>query len=79
MAILAWILALMVNILFTTATPFEPVHSWRVVSSAVITGNATKLSLPGIDTSKWYRLNATKGTLMATLIANGVYTENDLF
>jgi exo-1,4-beta-D-glucosaminidase len=79
MAILPWILALMVNILFTTATPFEPVHSWRVVSSAAITGNATKLSLPGIDTSKWYRLNATKGTLMATLIANGVYTENDLF
>jgi exo-1,4-beta-D-glucosaminidase len=62
----------------TFAEPFTPFSSWNVTSSTGIFGNATTLSLPGIDTSSWYHLNVTKGTLMATLIANGVYNEDDL-
>ncbi|KAH4082258.1 exo-1,4-beta-D-glucosaminidase [Parastagonospora nodorum] len=74
-----WILALVVTVSLTLAAPFEPIDSWRVTSSADIVGDLTRLSLPGIDTSSWHHLKASKGTLMATLIANGVHTENDLF
>jgi exo-1,4-beta-D-glucosaminidase len=63
----------------TLAEPFTPFPSWNVTSSAGLTENATKLSLPGIDTSSWHHLNASKGTLMATLIASGVYNEDELF
>jgi exo-1,4-beta-D-glucosaminidase len=63
----------------TLAKPFTPFPSWNVTSSAGLTENATKLSLPGIDTSSWHHLNASKGTLMATLIASGVYNEDELF
>ncbi|KAI1548095.1 LacZ Beta-galactosidase beta-glucuronidase [Pyrenophora tritici-repentis] len=56
----------------------SPVPSWKVVSSSKIHGNATELSISGIDTSSWYTIGS-KGTLMATLIENNVYNENDLF
>jgi exo-1,4-beta-D-glucosaminidase len=63
----------------TLAEPFTPVPSWNVTSSTGIIGNTTQLSLPGIDTSSWHHLNASKGTLMATLLASGIYNEDDLF
>lgn len=64
---------------FTIADPFKPIASWRVASSAGIAEDVTVLSTPGIDTSAWHKLDATRGTLMATLIASGVYNETDLF
>jgi exo-1,4-beta-D-glucosaminidase len=63
----------------TLAEPFHPFPSWNVTCSTNTLQDAKQLSLPGVDTSSWYTLNATKGTLMATLIANGVYTESNLF
>jgi exo-1,4-beta-D-glucosaminidase len=79
--VVQWLAVLAASIPTTTlAEPFTPFPSWNVTSSsASISESATRLSLPGIDTSSWYHLNATKGTLMATLIANGVYNEDDLF
>jgi exo-1,4-beta-D-glucosaminidase len=75
-----WIEVLTTSVLqITLAELYTPLPSWNVTSSARITGNATRLSLPGIDTTSWHHLNASKGTLMATLIASGVYNENDLF
>lgn len=74
-----WVLVVVVIVSCTLATTFEPVHSWRVTSSAGVAEDLTQLSLPGIDTSLWHHLNASKGTLMATLIANGVHTEDYLF
>ncbi|CAE7185952.1 Glycoside hydrolase family 2 protein [Pyrenophora teres f. teres] len=56
----------------------SPVSSWKVASSSKTNGNATELSIPGIDTSSWYTIGS-KGTLMATLIENNVYNEHDLF
>jgi exo-1,4-beta-D-glucosaminidase len=74
-----WLASILNAVTSTQAAPFIPIDSWSVVSSASISGYATSLSLPGIETSTWYTLKDTKGTLMATLIANGVYTEDDLF
>jgi exo-1,4-beta-D-glucosaminidase len=75
-----WLLASILNVVISTrAAPFIPIDSWSVISSASISGNVTSLSLPSIETSTWYTLKDTNGTLMATLIANGVYTEDDLF
>ncbi|KAF1918789.1 glycoside hydrolase superfamily [Ampelomyces quisqualis] len=75
-----WLLIFAINIpALTLAEPFIPIPSWTIASSAIISKNAAHLSRPGVDTSSWYTLNATKSTLMATLIANGIYTEDDLF
>jgi exo-1,4-beta-D-glucosaminidase len=63
----------------TLAEPFTPFSAWNVSSSTAFSENATRLSLPGIDTSAWHHLNASKGTLMATLIKSGMYNEHELF
>ncbi|OAL04368.1 glycoside hydrolase [Phaeosphaeriaceae sp. SRC1lsM3a] len=77
-SVIRWLTFFFLHII-AIAEPFVPIASWRVVSSARVVDDAAKLSTLGIDTSRWYRLNASKGTLMATLIASGVYNEMHLF
>ncbi|KAH8731744.1 glycoside hydrolase superfamily [Phaeosphaeriaceae sp. PMI808] len=76
-----WLTFLAANALTSTlAEPLNcPFPSWNITSSTKVSQDATRLSLPGVDTSKWYHLGASKGTLMNTLIANGVYSEDKLF
>lgn len=57
-----------------------PLQGWKVVSStAPGFHNATVLSSPHLDTRPMFTLNATKGTLMSTLLQNGVYNDTHLF
>ncbi|KAF2626674.1 glycoside hydrolase family 2 protein [Macroventuria anomochaeta] len=59
--------------LSTTTIP-----SWKVASTKDVGINTAKLSAPGLETSSWYTIGS-RGTLMATLIDNGVYNETSLF
>ena len=56
------------------------IASWKVASTKDnnVGINTAKLSAPGLNTSSWYTIGA-KGTLMATLLENGVYDETSLF
>jgi exo-1,4-beta-D-glucosaminidase len=47
---------------------------WAVQSSAKVSGGGEKVSLPGIDTSGWYKTSAPK-TVFAVLVENGVYKD----
>ncbi|KAF2852087.1 glycoside hydrolase family 2 protein [Plenodomus tracheiphilus IPT5] len=55
-------------------------NGWKVGSSAEPgTGSVLGLSSPDFDTSRMYTLNASKGTLMSTLLQNPVYNQTQLF
>ncbi|KAJ8109704.1 hypothetical protein OPT61_g7261 [Boeremia exigua] len=54
------------------------IDSWKVASTKDVGINTAKLSAPDLDTSSWYTIGS-RGTLMATLISNGVYNETSLF
>lgn len=64
------------------ATAFDisttTIASWKVASTRDVGINTAKLSVPGFDTSSWHTIGS-KGTLMATLLENGVYNETSLF
>ncbi len=49
-------------------------EGWTVQSSARVTEGGEKVSLPGIDTSSWYKTSAPK-TVFAVLVENGVYKD----
>lgn len=70
-------------LLATTATTAFDIStttlaSWKVASTKDVGINTAKLSAPDLNTSSWYTIGS-RGTLMATLIGNGVYNETDLF
>ncbi|KAJ4373679.1 hypothetical protein N0V86_007822 [Didymella sp. IMI 355093] len=54
------------------------IASWKVASTKDVGINTAKLSAPNLNTSSWYTIGS-RGTLMATLIENGVYNETSLF
>lgn len=54
------------------------IGSWKVASTKDVGINTAKLSVPDINTSSWYTIGS-RGTLMASLLANGVYDETSLF
>lgn len=54
------------------------IDSWKVASTKDVGINTAKLSDPNLDTSSWHTIGS-RGTLMATLIDNGVYNETSLF
>jgi exo-1,4-beta-D-glucosaminidase len=54
------------------------IASWKLASTRDVGINTAKLSAPDFNTSSWYTLGS-RGTLMATLIENGIYNETSLF
>ncbi|KAH6638898.1 glycoside hydrolase superfamily [Boeremia exigua] len=54
------------------------IASWKVASTKDVGINTSKLSAPDLNTSLWYTIGS-RNTLMATLIDNGVYSEESLF
>jgi exo-1,4-beta-D-glucosaminidase len=54
------------------------VRSWNVQSTSLVGNNVSYLSSLGLDTAEWYTIGS-RGTLLATLLENGIYTESDLF
>ena len=68
-------------LLFST-TAFDisttTIASWKVASTKDVGINTAKLSALDLNTSAWHTIES-KGTLMGTLIQNGVYNETSLF
>jgi exo-1,4-beta-D-glucosaminidase len=54
------------------------ISNWKVQSSSKTSNNVSKLSSANLDTSKWHVIGS-RGTLMATLLENKIYTDTDLF
>ncbi|KAL1653311.1 hypothetical protein SLS61_004188 [Didymella pomorum] len=54
------------------------IASWKVASTKDVGINTAKLSASDLNTSSWYTIGS-RGTLMATLIEDGVYDETSLF
>lgn len=52
----------------------QPVQAWRVQSSEVATAPGSAISQANYDDASWYWLNSTMGTVLGTLVGNGVYT-----
>jgi exo-1,4-beta-D-glucosaminidase len=55
------------------------IPSWDVQSTSKVTKDPKDLSVPGLDTSSWYHANVPRCTLMACLLASGVYQEAQIF
>lgn len=51
---------------------------WHLQSALHAPNDLAALSQPGVDVSKWYRIGS-RATVMAGLLANGVYNDTDLF
>lgn len=61
---------------FPGDTAFIP--EWSLQSANRVAGDITGLSKSGVNVSSWYRMSS-RGTVMAGLLANGVYDEASLF
>ncbi|EKV06673.1 Glycosyl hydrolase, putative [Penicillium digitatum] len=64
--------------LVASAGDIAVIPGWYLQSSTKVSGGMDILSRPGKDVSSWHRVGA-RGTVMAGLIENGVYSETDLF
>lgn len=84
--ILAWparlVVAIATLISLPVITAFDisttTITAWKVASTKDVGINTAKLSAPDLNTSSWHTIGS-RGTLMATLIGNGVYNETSLF
>jgi exo-1,4-beta-D-glucosaminidase len=65
------------NIL-TTAGDQAIVPGWYMLSSQNVTSSLDSLSITGVDTSTWYRVEA-RGSVFAGLLNNNVYNDSFLF
>lgn len=54
------------------------IPEWKLQSATRVDGNLSALSKPGAQSGTWY-LVSSRGTVMAGLIQNGVYKEEDIF
>ncbi|RKU45329.1 hypothetical protein DL546_007574 [Coniochaeta pulveracea] len=65
--------------LVKTAGEVAAVPTWDVQSTSKVSADPLVLSEPGVDVSSWHHAKLSRCTLMACLIAAGVYNEVDLF
>ncbi|KAI9760173.1 MAG: hypothetical protein M1840_002590 [Geoglossum simile] len=54
------------------------IPGWHMQSTQHLSDSAVTLSRPGADVSTWYRVSP-RGTVMAGLLENRVYSDSDLF
>lgn len=63
----------------TAASTSSVIPDWHIQSTLKITTEPAALSRPGLDTSEWTHVNASRCTLMGCLIQSGMYSEEELF
>ena len=66
------------NLLVASAGDVAAIPGWYLQSALKVPDDLAALSLPGADSSSWYRVSA-RGTVMAGLLENGVYNETEMF
>ncbi|KAJ5241801.1 Exo-beta-D-glucosaminidase [Penicillium citrinum] len=54
------------------------IPGWHLQSATRVKDDMSELSLPGFNTTHWYRVES-RGTVMAGLIENGIYNDTHLF
>lgn len=54
------------------------IPGWHLQSATRVSDDMSELSMPGANTTRWYRVGA-RGTVMAGLIENGLYNDTHLF
>jgi exo-1,4-beta-D-glucosaminidase len=55
------------------------ISKWDIQSTAKLGKDLAALSRPGVNTSAWHSVNASRCTLMGCLLQAGVYNETQLF
>ncbi|OBT63036.1 hypothetical protein VE03_08142 [Pseudogymnoascus sp. 23342-1-I1] len=61
-----------------TAGDAAAIKGWYMQSTAKTSSGMLAVSQPGFDVSSWYRVGS-RGTVMAGLLENNVYSDKDLF